>query len=208
MLTQFEIFERLDKAYKTENKPESPYPESLLNTEPTSAAVLIPIFKQENDWHLLFIRRTVTSQDRHSGQVAFPGGRCDPEDTDEKGAALREAKEEVGIDSKDVQILGRTRELLTITNFYISPFVGMIPWPYKFTPQKNEVDRIFSIPLSWLADNRNRKVHQQKVNKNSTNIPVIYFDEFDGEILWGASARITLILLEALGLADPKQRYC
>jgi hypothetical protein len=84
----------------------------------------------------------------------------------------------------------------------------MIPWPYKFTPQKNEVDRIFSIPLRWLADNGNRKVHQHKLNKNSTNIPVIYFDEFDGEILWGASARITLILLEALELADPKQRYC
>ena len=207
MLTKFDISDRLDKAYKPEIKPESPYPDSLLDTDPTPAAVLIPIYQRENDWHLLFIRRTVTSQDRHSGQVAFPGGRCDPKDTDAKDAALREAKEEVGLDSKDVRILGRTRELLTITNYHISPYVGMIPWPYNFTPQKNEVDRIFSIPLRWLAAIGNRKVHQHRLNKNSIGIPVIYFDAFDGEILWGASARITIILLEALGLADPTQRY-
>ena len=207
MLTEFDIFNRLEKAYKSEINPESPYPNSLLDTKPTPAAVLIPIFKRESDWHLLFIRRTVTSHDRHSGQVAFPGGRCDPKDTDAKNAALREANEEVGIDSKDIRILGRLRELLTITNYHISPFVGKIPWPYNFTPQKNEVERIFSIPIWWLADLRNRKVHQQKLNKNSIVIPVIYFDKFDGELLWGASARITLMLLEALGLANPNQRY-
>ena len=97
MLTKTEIRARLAAAYTPDLNPESPYPEELLDSNPQSAAVLIPFLEKEDGWHLLFIRRTVMPHDRHSGQVAYPGGRCDSVDPDAKTAALREAQEEVGL---------------------------------------------------------------------------------------------------------------
>jgi 8-oxo-dGTP pyrophosphatase MutT (NUDIX family) len=207
MLTKIEIRERLERAYLPNVHPESPYPEGILDSNPQPAAVLIPFLKKEDGWHLLYIRRTVMPHDRHSGQVAYPGGRCDQTDPDAKAAALREACEEIGVCREDVEVLGRVRDMLTITNFRVTPIVGEIPWPYDFTPQEDEVDRIFTIPLNWLADPKNYEVRMRGLQLLGRDVPVIYFSKFDGELLWGASARITILLLEALGLASPNNRY-
>ena len=207
MLTKTEIQARLKAAYVPGLLPESPYPEGMLDSKPQPAAVLIPFLQKEDGWHLLFIRRTVMPHDRHSGQVAYPGGRCDPQDPDAEAAALREAKEEIGVDLADVQILGRVRDMLTITNYRITPIVGTIPWPYDLTPQEEEVDRIFTIPFKWLAEPQNSTVKMRGLQILGRDVPVIYFDKYQGELLWGASARITVLLLEALGLANPRDRY-
>jgi 8-oxo-dGTP pyrophosphatase MutT (NUDIX family) len=198
---------RLEAAYSSGLLPESPYPTGMLKPNLQPAAVLIPFLQKEDGWHLLFIRRTVMPHDRHSGQVAFPGGRCDPLDPDAETAALREAQEEIGVAPKDVQILGRIQDMLTITNYRVTPIVGTIPWPYEFTPQEEEVDRIFTIPLKWLSDSTNYKVKNRGLQILGRDVPVIYFDKYNGELLWGASARITILLLEALGLASPDNRY-
>ena len=207
MLTKTEIQKRLRESYAPDMVPESPYPADLLVSHPQSAAVLITFFQKTDGWHLLFIRRTVTPNDRHSGQVAFPGGRCASSDLTPESTALREAQEEVGIDSTDVQILGRVRDMITITNYQVSIVVGVIPWPYPCTPQAEEVDRIFSIPLNWLINPENREVRMRGLQLLGLDVPVIYFNEYDGELLWGATARMTLLLLEALGFAQPLQRY-
>ena len=145
--------------------------------------------------------------DRHSGQVAYPGGRCDPTDPSLESAAIREAQEEIGVNPADVRILGRVRDMLTITNYRVTPIVGIIPWPYEFFPQEDEVDRIFTIPLNWLAKPTNRKVQMRGLQLLGQDLPVIYYQEYDGERLWGASARITLLLLEALKMVSPTNRY-
>ena len=85
--------------------------------------------------------------------------------------------------------------------------MGVISWPYNFTLHEGEVARIFSIPLNWLADPENREVRMRGLQVLGKEVPVIYFQKYDGELLWGASARITLLLLEALGLASPENRY-
>jgi 8-oxo-dGTP pyrophosphatase MutT (NUDIX family) len=96
------------------------------------AAVLLPLFKNATDYHLVFTKRTETLT-HHKGQVSFPGGSFEPSDGDLLTTALRESYEEVGIRPEHVSILGRLDDLSTFsTSFTISPFVGLIPYPYPF----------------------------------------------------------------------------
>jgi 8-oxo-dGTP pyrophosphatase MutT (NUDIX family) len=175
------------------------FPTGFLTGPPRPAAVLIPFLKKEDRWHILYTRRT-SSLSEHSGQVAFPGGRADRTDSSPEGTALREAFEEIRLDPDDVRLLGRLNRLLTITNYCVTPVVGMMPWPYPIGLALDEVSRVFSIPLYWLADPRNREVRYREMPAPYRSIPVIYFKIFEEELLWGVSAQITLNLLVALGL--------
>ncbi len=157
------------------------------------AAVLIPLFRQEDEWHLLFTRRTETVES-HKGQVSFPGGGCDDGETTPEETALREAEEEIGINRHDVRVLGRLANMITITSFRVTPVVGVIPWPAVLRLGQDEVERVFTIPLTWLADERNRWEFPFPGRSRS----LIAFHPYDGELLWGATARITVDFLQAL----------
>ena len=170
-----------------------------LTAAPQPAAVLIPFLRVSDDWHILFTRRTEKVAD-HKGQVAFPGGRADPDDPSPEYTALREAEEEIGLKSADVTILGRLQELPTITNYCVTPVVGVIPWPYPIRLEEIEVCRAFYIPLAWLSDPSHHEIRKRILPGTSTPLPVIYFHPYDGELLWGVSAQITVNLLVALGL--------
>ncbi|MEW6716227.1 MAG: CoA pyrophosphatase [Chloroflexota bacterium] len=177
-----------------------PYPPEFTREPHIPAAVLIPFLKVDDQWHILFIHRTAPPEDRHGGQVAFPGGRGDPDDENAVVTALREAEEEMGIKPEDVLILGQLPPTLTITNYLITPVVGVLPWPYKLRPAPEEVEHTFNIPLSWLAEPSNHFTQLRSLPQPYPPISVDYFQPYEGEILWGASARITLHLLEALKL--------
>ena len=175
------------------------YPSEFFNEYPHHAEVLVPILKQDHKWHVLFTRRT-SSLPEHSGQVAFPGGRADPNDDSLEVTALREAQEEINLSPSDVRILGRLREIRTISNYCVMPIVGRIPWPYEFQLAREEVSRVFTIPLDWLADLKNHEIKFRELPSPHSPVPVIYFNRFDGELLWGISAEITLNFLESLQL--------
>ncbi len=166
--------------------------------EPKPAAVLIPLFRQQGRWRVLFIRRAVNHQDRHSGEVAFPGGRIEHRDPDPASAALREAREEIGLDAGSVELLGNLPAFRTSSNFLVTSVVGRIPWPLPLQADPAEVARIFSIPLEWLGDPRNHQVRPWRAPGHSRSRPVAFFDEYDGERLWGVSAWITLSLIQCL----------
>jgi 8-oxo-dGTP pyrophosphatase MutT (NUDIX family) len=161
------------------------------------AAVLIPFVHADDGWHLLFIRRTDTVQD-HKGQVAFPGGGCEIIDGDLEGTSLRETEEEIGIPANAICILGRLPSLLTVSDFLVTPIVGTIHWPYPMKISQEEVSRVFSIPLAWLSDPSNRE--ERLYLRNGEEHMVTFFHPYDGETLWGASAKMVLILLHVLGL--------
>jgi 8-oxo-dGTP pyrophosphatase MutT (NUDIX family) len=148
---------------------------------------------------VLFTLRTASLAE-HSGQVAFPGGRADSTDTTAEVTALREAQEEIALRSQDVRILGSLKNLRTITNYCITPVVGALPWPYSFDLAREEVSRVFTIPLEWLADRDNHEIRMRDLPHPFSQVPVIYFKLYEGELLWGVSAEITLNLLKALGL--------
>ena len=174
----------------------SSLPGEVLATPPQLAAVLILFLRIENAWELLFIRRSYHPNDPHSGQVAFPGGRRNPGDRNSTITALREAAEEIGLTPSDVEILGSLPPNRTITNYLVTPIVGTLPWPYPVQPQPKEVDRIFTIPLIWLADPANRFTKVRSLDPNNTHqLSVDYFTSYSNEVLWGASARITINLL-------------
>jgi 8-oxo-dGTP pyrophosphatase MutT (NUDIX family) len=173
-------------------------PPEMLRTELREAAVLVPFIRIENAWHILYIRRASFAGDRHSGQVAFAGGKRDAGDENLKATVLREAEEEIGLAAADVNILGHINHHHTISEFQVRPYVGQIPWPYELKLDEIEVARAFSIPLQWLADSDNYRIEERTHPDSSRPWPVIYYDLYDGEMLWGASARMTRSLIEIL----------
>ena len=198
-ITQAQIAERLRAAYRQTDLPASDgYIGRPAEGEKRSlkcAAVLIPLTFYAGEWHLLFTRRTETLND-HSGQVSFPGGQCDPEDETHEETALREADEEIGLRRKDVTLLGRVNEVITVTYYEITPIVGVFDFPYSFTVSTVEVGRVFTMPVNWLANPRNYWEFQHPLAHH----PTIAYHPFDGELLWGATARIVQNFLRTLSL--------
>lgn len=194
-LSESEIRAKL--SFENPAEPRNPYPFNYFNRPRRRAAVLIPFTRIGADWHLLFIRRTAYERDQHGGQVAFPGGGQEQGDGTIEDTALREAREEVGLQPEDVRLLGSLEDLVSITNYHVTPIVGSFRSPYPFRRGEREVARIFTIPLEWLADPANHEVRYRNVDGHDP-WPVIYFAEYDGELLWGFTAALTLRLLEVL----------
>ncbi len=160
------------------------------------AAVLVPLYRAEAEWHLLFTLRTELVES-HKGQVSFPGGRVDPEDADRVATALREAEEEIGLERDDVTVLGVLDELLTVTQYSITPVVGVFPWPYPFRLSTAELSAVFGVPLRWLADPRNLEQRFRDPIMPGPPVPVYYL-HYDNYTIWGATARMLINLIDVL----------
>ncbi len=177
----------------------NPYPLNVFNRPRRRAAVLIPFTRLDGSWHIVFIRRTAHERDDHGGQVAFPGGGAAGGDDGIESTALREAHEEIGLKPEHVRILGRLDDVISISNYHVTPLVGAFDSPYPLTPDHSEVARVFSIPLNWLADPANRRTETRQVEGHDP-WPVVFFERYDGELLWGFTAALTISLLNRLRL--------
>jgi len=156
----------------------------------TKAAVLIPLFQENKIWKVLFTRRSQTVQD-HKGQVSFPGGAFEWIDRDLEATALRETEEEIGIPKSKIRVLGRMEPFVTISNYLITPVVGMIDFPFQVRLAEEEVEHVFSASLEWLADPQ--KYEERDYIRSSGSVEkVIFYNDIDGEQLWGITARILL----------------
>ncbi len=197
-LSEEVIKRRLEEAIRTAGPSSDGYAEIDLTDETRlkCAAVLVPLLWMDDQWNLLFTRRT-DHVESHKGQVSFPGGGCDEGETTPEETALREAREEIGLDPKRVRILGRLANMITVTSFQVTPVVGVIDWPTVFVVGQHEVARIFTIPLAWLADGR----HRWEFTMPGRNRSLIAFHPYDGELLWGATARMAVDFLRVLELA-------
>jgi len=195
-LTEEFISKQLQEAIQSAGPSSDGYAEIELTAETylKCAAVLVPLVWHEDEWHLLFTRRT-DKVESHKGQVAFPGGACDEGETTPEQTALREAEEEIGLNPNDVKVLGRLTNMITISHFRVTPVVGVIKWPTVFRLGEHEVARVFTIPLGWLANPSNRWQFEVQERKRA----VIAYHPYDGELLWGATARMTVDFLKVLG---------
>ena len=124
----------------------------------------------------------------HKGQISFPGGAFDEEDRTLLGTALRESAEEIGLAPRDVEILGELDDTATVTSGYIiTPFVGLIPWPYKFRANEEEIEELIEVPISALL-NSNNQCHEPEVINGEAVTSYSY--HYQGRVIWGATARI------------------
>jgi 8-oxo-dGTP pyrophosphatase MutT (NUDIX family) len=160
--------------------------------------VLMPFFRQGGEWHLLFTERT-NSVEQHKGQVAFPGGRADDGDASRVETALREAEEEIGLRRGDVTVLGALDELLTVTQYRVTPILGTFDWPYHFRTSPAEIADVFHVPLAWLTDPANVEIQPRQPPAGGPPIPIYYF-RYQGHTIWGVTARIVINFLDVTGL--------
>jgi 8-oxo-dGTP pyrophosphatase MutT (NUDIX family) len=159
------------------------------------SAVLVPLYKDKGKYHIVFIRRSIQVP-THKGQVAFPGGAHHKTDKTLRETALRETREEIGVKPEDVTVLGELDDQITTTsNFVLTPFVGIIPWPYEFTLSKQEVEKLIFVPLAALMDKKNRKPEMETLNGEEFPSFAYYYQ---GKRIWGATARILYKLLEII----------
>lgn len=154
------------------------------------AAVLVPIQESEQGEHLILTRRGY-GLNSHGGEIAFPGGAVDSMDAGPLEAALRESEEEIGLHPGDVRVLGRLDPVITSSIYIVTPFVGIIPFPYEFRLNQAETEAVFSIPISSLLEPNCFRVDQRAGDDR----PVYHFHCRDLDI-WGATARIVKQLLE------------
>ena len=159
------------------------------------AAVLIPIIERPGAHSVLFTRRTAHLR-HHSGQIAFPGGRVEEHDQSIEATALRESREEIGLDPLRVEVLGRLDDLhARVSGFRITPVVGLVQHPVEFAPDANEVDEIFEVPLNFLLDPVNHTYETRQSEQGTRRVHVV---QFGTHRIWGATASIVVELYRRL----------
>ncbi len=166
-----------------------PLPES----DPAAAAVLIAVTDRATPGVIL-TRRTDTLS-RHPGQIAFPGGRVDPDDTDAVAAALREAEEEIALPRAAVTIIGMADRYRTITGFEVTPVIGVVPPDLVFVASVGEVAEVFEVPLDFVLDSANHieaSVEFQGHNRHYYEIT------WGRHRIWGATAAMIVNLSRRL----------
>lgn len=161
------------------------------------AAVLVPLFEENGNARVILTRRSDTLRS-HTGEVSFPGGRLDPEESP-LAAALREATEEIDLDPDAVDILGQLEPLATLSSRSgITPFVGVLDHRPTLTPNPEEVEHVFDVALATLMDPA--VYREERWDTPWADDRPVHFFELPDDTVWGATARILHQLLELIAL--------
>ncbi|NUM36831.1 MAG: CoA pyrophosphatase [Candidatus Brocadiae bacterium] len=152
------------------------------------AAVLVPLFYKNDSLHILLTKRA-QKVEHHKGEISFPGGAKDIEDNSLEETALRETQEEVGILSSDIKILGILDDVFTLaSHFLVTPYVGIIPYPYNFQSNFQEIEEILEIPFSFFLLEENYWEGSFSYKENT--IPSYFFQWRKDIIIWGITGHI------------------
>ncbi|MEL6924736.1 MAG: CoA pyrophosphatase [Bacteroidota bacterium] len=164
------------------------------------ACVLALLYPIDGVEHIVLIQRVSNDNpnDRHRGQISFPGGKLEESDSSLEAGALREAQEEVNADPEKIQLIGKLTELyIPVSNFLVHPFVGYSSERPDFQPQLSEVADILEVPLRDLLNPDNLSMRDIRIDKHITLKRVPYFD-IQNQVIWGATAMMLSELLTLL----------
>ena len=160
----------------------------------THAAVLIPIIEKNNQLEVILTKRAAHLT-HHGGQISFPGGKVEQQDSNIIETAIRETQEEIGITSKHITVMGTLPDHYTLTGFKITPVLGFVKPNTTYLLDKNEVAEVFHVPLTHFLNTNNHI--SLTVYRNLTNYPVSFFP-YKHHNIWGATAAILKKLSEQL----------
>jgi 8-oxo-dGTP pyrophosphatase MutT (NUDIX family) len=169
----------------------------LSNPNCKRAAVFLLLFERDGEYYIIFEKRSEEVQ-FHKGQISFPGGGFDEEDVTLLNTAFRETFEEIGLVRENIEPLGMLDDIITFTSGYIvTPFVGFLKHPPDgpFKINKYELEQVIEVPLSVLLDEKN--FHVELREYFGQNVP-IYFYNYNGQVIWGATAQILKQFLSLL----------
>ena len=163
------------------------------------ACVLALLYPKNEESHIVLIERMSTNKnDRHSGQISFPGGGLENSDANLGAGAIRETNEEVGVISEDIELLGKMTELyIPVSNFLVHPFIGKIDYTPHFKPQLSEVKSILEVPLSLLRDPATLQKTDLRLSNQLTLKNVPYYNVHN-HVVWGATAMMLSEFLEII----------
>ena len=159
------------------------------------AAVLMPLWEQQGQVQVVFTKRNAALP-HHPGQISFPGGAADPDDADLAQTALRETCEEIGVCQGLVEVVERLDQVLTITNFLVTPYLGLVDPRASFKPNPVEVERLVVVPLAKVLERDNYQ--PRAVNWEGVAMRQVALTHGQ-DVIWGATARMLMNLLDALG---------
>jgi 8-oxo-dGTP pyrophosphatase MutT (NUDIX family) len=166
--------------------------------QPLKPAAVLLLVVNRAEPAVVFTQRTAHLAD-HAGQIAFPGGRCETDDCDPETTALREAHEEIGLETGRVQVLGRLPEYRTSTGFAVTPVVGWAEPPLSYRPDPYEVADVFEVPLAFLLDTRNHRYESAFYRGRMRHYWAMPYGE---RFIWGATAGM-LVTFQRLMARSP-----
>lgn len=167
---------------------------TLLKKNQRQAAVLVPLVPRKTGVNMLLTQRAIHLK-HHPGQVSFPGGKIEQEDSSPEAAALRETEEEIGIPSQLVSVVGSLGTYQTSSKFHVQPIVALVAPDYQLSICEDEVSDVFEVPLSFLLNDTNRFQFQLPYKKREVTIHAM---PFEGRLIWGATAMMINDLLNQI----------
>lgn len=172
----------------------SNYAPKQLALDYPEAGILVPITDNQRDPEMIFTLRS-SNLKTHRGQVAYPGGKRDPEDTSLIATALRETHEEIGLPPDQVKVIAPLSQVMSLHRILVTPYVGVVPGDHPLEPNPHEIESVFRVPISWFLEDRRERTDTLSFLNSTLYVPCYRWERYQ---IWGLSAVVLVDFLNAV----------